>query len=76
MSEFMDRPLKGFEVMGTLILTAHEGEDGYINGLMFSDGHAFKELEREEKMALLAETRKLIDHMIGAISDSIKEQSN
>ena len=76
MSEFMDRPLKGFEVMGTLILTAHEGEGGYINGLMFSDGHAFKVLEPEAKMALLVETNKLIDHMIGVISDSIKGASN
>lgn len=72
-----NRPLKGFEVIGTLILTAHEGENNeYINGMMFSGGHAFEALEMDERMLLLNEMKKLVDHMIAGLSASIKEESN
>ena len=76
-NQMKQRHLKGFEVLGTLIITAHEGDnDEYVNGMMFSGGQAYDALDMDERVMILHEVGKLVVHMIDGLSASIKEESN
>ena len=68
--------LVGFEVVGTVILTAHDGEEKVKNGLMFSEGVVLHDVPIDQKILLLIEMRKLIEHMIANAQDFIKSEAN